>query len=94
MMQDSVSHINEDMGVPTFNDFPERSTDMSAFDRAQAAHDANTEPPEVHEHEEWSSINPSHVTSQTQDIPIECDECKATGTLDFNDSETFSINWD
>lgn len=65
----------------------------TGFDRAQQAYDANTEPPEFCEHEEWESTNSQYVTSSTMDIEIFCTQCRISGSLDFNDEETISVNW-
>ena len=66
----------------------------TTFDRLQAAYDS-MEPPEPDcSHEEWEAKYALSITSSTQDISIFCDKCHVTGSLDFNDAETFSVNWD
>lgn len=53
------------------------------------------EPPDPGcDHEEWEATSHGRITSQTQDVSIECDQCHITGSLDFNDAETISISWD
>ena len=65
-----------------------------AFNRAQAHYDAMEPPDPGCSHEEWEAPYRDRITSSTQDIEIECAQCLISGTLDFNDSETISINWD
>lgn len=66
----------------------------STFDRLQSAYDSMEPPDPGCDHEEWEATSHGRITSQTQDVSIECDQCHITGSLDFNDAETISISWD
>jgi hypothetical protein len=56
---------------------------MTSFDRAQQAHDANTEPPESCDHEsiDWTTLVPSPWTMDA--IHVECSDCCATAFMEI-----------
>jgi len=65
----------------------------TTFDRLQAAYDSMEPPDPGCSHEEWIATRNCRITSIAR-ISIECEQCHITGSLDFNDSETISVNWD
>lgn len=67
-----------------------------AFNRAQAAYDA-AEPADFNdcEHEEWETLDRLTLTSETEDIPIECTykRCRQVGTFSIQ-GDSFRVDWD
>ena len=54
---------------------------MTEFDRAQQRHDADTEPPEVCDHEQFMISGAPPRYDIGEDIDVFCVSCRQSGTI-------------
>jgi hypothetical protein len=69
---------------------------IASFNRAQSAYDS-AEPADFNdcEHEEWETLDHLTLTSETEDVPIECTykRCRQHGIFSIK-GDTIQLDWD